>query len=969
MMKRIWKYVAAVLILLAVAGIVGICLRYQPERQVLDRTEDTLEETVPAEESSGGTDSGGKNTSGGDGDEEENELVLSSNVQLYVDDAAKEINQAIQRIYCNDENLMEITLDKDSNQDFLSMGKGDIFFLSGDENTPFGCTYIGKVVSLYAQNNKSAILVAETPSVDEVFDSMNLDVVSTLDEESLNAVSGVEGVTITYTDDVKSVYNSIPSVLTDEALTGTANVQSLSGEMRPMTYSRKNSGAAFLGLKEDIRTEDGRELRTMEIKPDGFVIQYDLDILKTVKTVKSALSQTDLSLSGEEDELSEKRNTADENLGQKVKTDLIDSFNDEPKVHLKGKAAVSNLSLNLDCDWRITDLLSKCGGFTTLAYGFGYQFATEDSLTVQAKNLEFGGTKNEFAYSDVLKLEGLNDKLIPLAFVQWAPASIVTVTAMDPNQMNNLIHINASMSPLSAALIFYLDMSGNVSVSLTMEFDYQNNFYGGCEFIRDGQWVADGFHDGDDSTSWAVDFHIAADMDAYVGLAADIYIYNISIIDINAIEYGVEGEGVGGIRIDSAHKDSPDAYADLYARGYLKFLDTHMNFRGLLTIGSKTYSAGFSKDWLLSDITHWTTGTRKETNYDKNTMFFGQVTAEDASYIYYLNESGSILKQDRSTGDYTALCSGGMAKFCGIDASYLYLMKSGDSHYDIYRVDKTTGISRKIQTEVVAVLAADRDTLYYLSAFDDTAIMALDRETLNKKEFRSFNDSVQLMDAYGDYFYVSTKESGMFSWLFGADCYYYLLDHDGNVVSELGKDPDALMLPRVAMPSYYYSAKYIDREMLRRASAEKLYWISADQGTVIETEQVSGWAEKEDGIFVTLESGKEEGPGYTIWLYQAADGQKRQIADVYSDQAFFTLCEDVAGYWYYFDDDGKNLTLYRMDGDFSGKAMVTTYDKSLVNISLSDCSMEIVENKMIFYTITGDDSSASASVLYRYDLY
>lgn len=959
-MKRIGKFAVGVVLLLLVIGIAGICLGLQPNSRVIDRTEDSPQKEP--EDPAGGSGGEAKEPEeplSGDGDGTENELIISSGVKLFVDDAAKEVNQAIQRIYCNDADQMEITLDPDSNEDFLSMNKGDIFFLEGDEDTPFGCTYIGKVVSLYARSNESTILLSETPGIDEVFDSVKLDVLSSLDEESLISVSGMDGVNITYTEDVSGAYAAIPSVTDEELPSEMMGAQHQEGTTGPMTYSRENSGAVLLSSADPGSDETSGEIR---INPGGFVLEYNLDLLQVVKTVKTALSDPDSLFDGEPSD----RNTADELLGGKVVNDLIESFNDDPKVQLKGKTAISDLSLNIACDWNIADLTSKCGGFTTLAYGLGYQYMTEDSLTIQAKNMEFGGTKNEFQCGELIKLAGLRDKLIPLGFVQWTPAGVVPlISAMDPNQMNNLIHINASMSPLSAAVIFYLDMSGKVSASLVMNFDYQQNFYGGCEFVRDGQWVGESFQTKDDSTSWSVDFQIAADMDAHMGIALDVYLFNVSIIDVNAVEYGLEGEGEGGIRIDSAHKDSPEVYLDWYARGYLKVLDTHINFRGLVTVGSMKLSAGFSRDWVLLDITHWTAGTKKETNYDANTMSFGQVTAEDEEAIYYLTESGKILKQDRVTGECTVLYSGEMVRFCGIDASYLYLLSSGDTYYDIYRVDKKTGISRRIQTEVAAALAEDRESIYYLSALDESTIMALDRESLHTKAFQTFQgNSVQLMLPYEDQFYVTTKEDGGF-FFFTLTYNYYLLNRDGTVKEELGSDPDALRLPRTAMPSYYYSARYIERGMLRRASAEKFFWISADQSTVIEAEQASGWLDKDEGIFVTLKNENTTGPGYTIWLYQAADGQKREITDVYSDAAYFTLCKDTAGFWYYFDEDENYLTLYRMDSDFSRKEVVTQYLKNAVKASLSECSMEIVGNKMIFYTMNDN----LARVLYRYDVY
>lgn len=987
MMKKAMKKTARVfvllLIILVLGILVGIVLWHQSKAEVHDMTQEMQSSGNHGEPNAMGVSATMPND-----DKKDNQVVINSQVSLLLDEDAVAVNNAIQSIYCNDFGQLEIGISNEIGEGFASLGNGSVFYLEGSESTPFGAPYIGKIISINAKEDGSMVVVTETPSMDEAFDNINLDISDELTEDSISAISTVEGVSVAFTDSVEDVYGSMPSV--DNGNADAMLYHDNASQVTTLAFANHNSGVVR-NMKAGVGTEGDEAEGSVTKKSKGFVLDYDLDFSKIIKAAKTSLSTADKTLALKDEDLSEKRNVAEETLPEKAINDLIESFNKEPKLKLRGKAALSNVSFDLKNEWNIMDIFDKCAGFTNLSYEFGYQFETESELTLCAKNVSFQGTKNKLELADMTqfpwsdgdtsmelassignqlkaKISGLNDKLLPIACIQWTPISVVTLTAMDPNQMNNFIHINAGMSPLSAALIFYMDISGDISVSLTMQFDYQQNFYGGCEFVRDGEWVENGFGSGDDSASWKLDFALTADADLHLGLAADIYLYNISIIDINAFKIGTEGSGVFGVQVTSENPKVPSLYADWYARLYNKILETQLNLKMSAVSGKAKISLGIQKDWIMHDRTWWQAGKKRDTYYDKNSMGCGQVTAFDKEHIYYLNESGNILKQNKHTGRHAVLCGGGMTKFCGIDESYLYLLKAGSDGYSIYRIDKNTGISRSIQQEVAAVLAQDSRSLYYLAASDETKILALNREKLNSKVFHDFGDEVQVMNAYGNYYYVSTAEDGAFSLLFGPTCYYYLLDADGTMVSDLGSTPDVKSLPRKTMPEYYSVTEYVGRRVLRQIAAKE-YWLSANLNNIVEAEGISGWAPEDDGIFVTSDNGGNQGAEYAIWLYQARDGKKIKVADVHSDQAFFTLCKDEAGYWHFFDETEDSLILYKMENDFSNLQKVESYSKNIVSVSLSDCSMEIVGNKMIFYSITGDETAASASVIYRYDLY
>lgn len=969
----------------------GVLLWHQNEAVVIDTTQDT-ELSVNSENQDDSSVADNQENMASGENNMDNQLVFSPHVFVLCEDDASEINSAIQSIYCNTMGQMEISFNSGVSDRFISIGNGSIFYLEGDKSTPFGSPYIGKIVSVNVKKDGSSVVVTETPGMDEVFDSVSININDELTEETISSISAIEGVTITYTDTVEDDYNAISNRM-DIPDSDMVLCRNNSKQFATLAYIDNDCNT----VKTNLKAKSGAKEPTDEVevspsvKSKGLVLEFEVDLFNMMEKTKNKLSTADRTLAPEDEDLSEKRNTADEDLSEKVVKDLIESFNEDQTLKLTGKAALSNISFKGECDWSLWDFFSKPAGFTTLNGGIKCDILTESTLTLRANNLTFHGTKNELQLADLgqfawgeednlvenmafwgnqmkAKISGLNDKLIPIACIQWTPISVVTLAQMDPNQMNNLIHINSGMSPLSAALILYLDASGNISTSLTAQISYNTNFYGTFVFARDGKYVGEGACSTNHDTSWELKFATTADADiCFLGLAVDVYLFNISVVDINAFKIGVEGAGTGGVQITSDNPDVPNVYKDYYARLYCKLMDMHMNLKVSLVKKVK-WSMDFEKDWIVKDLTWWQTGTKRDTRFDENSMSYGQVTAEDKEYIYYLSEGGNIYKQNKETGKHTILCDGGMTKFCGIDASYLYLLKKGSNAYDIFRVDKSTGISRDVQKEVAAVLTQDSRYIYYLPEADETKIRAFDRDKLESKEYHDFDDNVQIMSAYGNYYYVSTKHENAFSVFFGAKCNYYLMNANGKIVADLGESPDVKSLPRVAMPGYYYAAEYTGRGILRSVAA-KMYWISADLDNTSETVGISGWLQKEVGVFVTLESEGNQGKKYTIWLYKSENGRKVKVTDVYSNQAFFTLCQDAAGYWHFFDETEDALILYQMDSDFSNVREIEHYDKRIVTVSLADCSMEIIGNKMILYSITGGDTSATATVIFRYDLY
>ena len=89
------------------------------------------------------------------------------------------------------------------------------------------------------------------------------------------------------------------------------------------------------------------------------------------------------------------------------------------------------------------------------------------------------------------------------------------------------------------------------------------------------------------------------------------------------------------------------------------------------------------------------------------------------------------------------------------------------------------------------------------------------------------------------------------------------------------------------------------------------------------------------------------------------------MTEVHSNQAFFAMCQDDNGDWCYIDEVDNKLILYSLSSNFGSKEIITEIDAGKFNCSLETCGMEIMDNRIYFYSMP-DNKTANA--IYRYDL-
>ena len=182
-MRKKFFWIFLFLLLAIAGGALWYFFFYQPNPVVTDETQGERNKT----ESDGG-------------ESRENEGILNKNIHIYTDNDARAVNESITSVEFGDSGLI-LRFSGNTESGLAVLGKGDIFWLDGNESTPLKETYIGKVVSNTLQEEVRTVTV-ESPMIDEVFDELYLDGEFVVNADNIKTISTVEGVTVTPVDAV-----------------------------------------------------------------------------------------------------------------------------------------------------------------------------------------------------------------------------------------------------------------------------------------------------------------------------------------------------------------------------------------------------------------------------------------------------------------------------------------------------------------------------------------------------------------------------------------------------------------------------------------------------------------------------------------------------------------------------------------------------------------------------------------------
>lgn len=892
-------------------------------------------------------------------DETDTEAVLSENVKIFPFGDVIEINSYVENVYYTDEGTY---LELAPGSDFESLGIGDIFFMEGSNISASETSYIGKITAVSKQDDTTTYLI-ETPMFDEVFDVLKFETSQLLSEDNIVSIETAPGVEVTQTNDIRVYfaddYQDDTAKNTPHALNNLENVQLdamlLKDEFNTGYVCNVNIDLfKVFGLekpspKTTQKTYDATEAARITVYRTTTGACYHLD--SCICTSRSKFEMTLLDAASEGFDACFLCNPP--LIGDDDVQDL------DCELMLKGKFGFENIDVEIDFEW---DILEGKGleTFSTAVKG---DVIAELGLDASLK-YELGGKTTTISTGmDDLKLEGLAEKMFPLVFISYNGA-------LNPPVFNSNRQIRALTGPvpLTIAIIIYADINGNISVSGNIEFDYKNSFVFEANIIENGEpkFQFDGNCDQD--IYYGIKEEIKADVDAHIGCSVSLYIFNLNIAEIAVVKFGGQAEGTAKMDFSNKSIQNPDNAFDasFYTRLYLKLFEFHLKVKASGKLLSWLNLQGLIEyDAIFQDITLYEFGTKNSTKYVEGKMNYSTITASDEKAIYYKDTQGNLIREENGFRD--EIYSNGFFTICGIDESYIYVLKTQGSHtYNVVRIDKKSGIEKTILNDVINILSWDQVYIYYISSFDKNTIYRMDRSTLKESCFvDKINSEILFMEKQDDNFYVGAKNSNIFAALFGDSSEYYLIDKNGNIVTSYGASPSVENYVLISFSNYHRAVKLISTGFLRSTAAE-VYWLSKDKQTKILTNCISGWNPLNVGIFTTQENTSPNSDlPYKIVLYQAQSGEMMDVTEVNSDQAFFTLCQSSNNEWYFFDQTDTELILYTMKEDFSKKRVVKTFDLSEFNCDLRECGTIIMGNKIYFYTIT---NNSDAKVLYRYNI-
>lgn len=634
-----------------------------------------------------------------------------------------------------------------------------------------------------------------------------------------------------------------------------------------------------------------------------------------------------------------------------------ESGDEAPVCKLTGKLGVEDLKLNLMMDFN----KSGCG-MKNLSVGISGRQVMQAGLELSFDG-EISGETTEADILSAVKLQGLKEKVFPIVYFDCTPGLPFEVKML-PESINKEVEKTYKLRPFSCGFMVYMDIYGNLSLKAITNYQYSDEFSCNLVMVRNSQNVGKFEGKSDPEKEFSAELKASADADVHVGASAMAYFFNINVADVAVVKLGAEAEGVGTFTASSKEEDDQGLDASLYARLYLQAIDAKASLRVQADLWNiVNLSAGFEFEKTLLDLTLAETGQKKDTHYDYNTMAWQRMTAEDAQAIYYKGLDGHLFSESKAGLYRKEIYSKEFFSICGLDESYVYVLEpSEEEQYDVRRIVKDGTTSKVILEDVKYILMQDEDKMYYVPGIAPKAVYTLDRTSLKSEKFADFENDVEYMTREEEGYFVVTQKDTPFAWLIGPECVYYRLNKEKAVTNTYEDEIAPRDCVKTYNAGYYASFKLISNGYLRETATEG-YWMSKDQGAFVEAEGCSGWNPEDAGIFTELEN---EGGGYRIMLYQAADGGSRVITDVESKHAFFTMVEDDKGRWYYMDQTEDSLRLYQMEADFTGKILVDEISLADASYSMEECNMEIVDNRLFFYTMP---EWSTSKVLYRLNLY
>ena len=421
-----------------------------------------------------------------------------------------------------------------------SLKTGDVFLLQGDEESAFGELYFGKVESIAEEDGKCVCKVV-TPKFDEVFDSIELaDTETELGFDNIVDVATAEGVTISRINSTNetrghSTSSSMPLSATDITHTYQNGGIAVDFEVDILKLL-KESGKIKTTSTTAQRVTEADKAKTMTVYYTDTGVCYHLETCFCLAKSKHA---TDLDTA-----VTDMNFRACQICQPPVLTydDLGEKITSEAKLTLKGKVALENLGIGIlggkGKEWSVKD------GFENLS------LKTYGNITANATlqgnfDMELSGTSTrQVLWGDEsdpsLYLDGLNEKLLPIAFFKWDGGTFSVRTGPSSDKVSGVFTIG---------VMIYTDMQGNIKAGTTFTCSYNRSLEYQMDIFRNGEFVAltdNGMANAENNASFTAS--LKAELEAHGDLQAFnasvmLYIGNVNVLEFALVKLGIEGEG------------------------------------------------------------------------------------------------------------------------------------------------------------------------------------------------------------------------------------------------------------------------------------------------------------------------------------------------------------------------------------------------------------------------------------------
>lgn len=843
--------------------------------------------------------------------------IVNPNVTCFTEEDSEKICDAVETVRLLD-NGYEIILQDEAEPYFENLGSGDIFFLDGDEDSPFGEPYFGKIVS--ADYGEEMVIYAENPAIDEVFDDFELELNEYLMEENIREIRAFEGVEVEVGASLDEVDLDV-----DYSDPDTFFVSSESYSM-PVASSMGGRGG-----------EEGDNENTFVSDEASFLIKLDFDLGKCINDVKGY---------------------------EKIKADK----EGETKLNIRGEIGLEKVQLRATADFSVSyenfvkELSAGARGdfVTNVSVSWKTEADFDKMEAKEARKIKFG---------NLVKISGLSNKLFPLVYIDILTGRTVQLVTSGGND-NSEYRLLTSI-PVACGIMVYSDVNGNISFETGLSFKYEKEVdLGDFIFVRDGQPVMKAEKETENETKKAPEcdfgFYLEGqgevDVD-FLGVSALVYILNINLVDIALVKVGTEAEG----KIEfKAGTGGAETSVNGYLRVYLKVMDISMKLKASIKFLYFKISPEFALSYTLWDATLYELGDKNPTYFDDGNMGVRQLTAYDKQYVYYKDQNGDLVRGKRNGSGKETISQESFYMICGIDQSYVYQLRCTDKKgiYDLYRVAKDGEGSRMLVSGVAQFLYNGPESLFYVPEDNRKQIRILNRQSRNHYQFAEFSETVELMEYQPDKgVYLVTGGASSVARILGRGGSYYYVTENGEV-TKIGTSLEIQDMGLHKEGKYTYRYVPSSSGYIRNASFS--YYIVPENGEAIKPDYMTGWLPTKYGLFTTLRNDQEDSTRpYNIVRY-TDQAEPEIITDVDSDHAFFTLVKDDRGFWYFFDQNNTELRLYRLDSDFTNKVLIKSFLRSEVNYNLTDCATSIIDNVIYFYSIPDADSS---EMIYRYSIY